>query len=168
MRYLLIAHLCYYEIVARKPKMNNQPEQTPPDNSMPPWIAQALHERAQAEAGQPQPPDEFSSAAGFVDQVREHASDVAREIAADQAEEYEVAVLNLMRRTGDDPELANSLRDFVSALQSKSFFGDGSDRPLGPDKVADLVDFLGDATRRLRGQSKKGDYAGWNIVRPGE
>ena len=57
------------------------------------------------------------------DKLREEATPLQRNTAETQAAHYEAILLNLMKRTGDDVDLVNSLNGFIGALDNKAAFG---------------------------------------------
>lgn len=110
-------------------------------------------------------PEGSSASNSFLDALRENSSQLERETAEWQSKTYEQSLLLLMRRSGDNVELINSMRDFVAALANRAMFGD-SDEPLRSGQQADLVDFFTDASNRLDGRDAQGQHTGWSILLP--
>ena len=136
------------------------PEKQSPDQA-PSWMqSQRVLRQATDE------PNPNARAAGK-EFASEQCTDFERAIARQQADMYETAVLQLMRRSGDNPELVNSLAGFVRVLTNRSYFGE-DDMPLRAGMQTDLIAFLQDATNRLDGRSAQGQSTGWTIVRPGD
>jgi hypothetical protein len=98
----------------------------------------------------------------ITESTRNGASDLQRETAAKQSEYWERAVLTAMQRSGDNIELVNAMRDFATALEHRTIFGD-PEQPLSPSQQADLVGFLGSATAKLSGIDESGQHTGWHI-----
>ncbi len=79
---------------------------------------------------------------------RSQASEVERKTGDIQATKYETALLRLLRRTNDNPKIANALNAFVDALEAKSTYG-ASDKPLTTACEQELGDFLTKAAEEL-------------------
>lgn len=84
-----------------------------------------------------------------VEHLREYASELQREVAKQQAEIYEAALLRLMERTGDNLELVNNLRDFINALEHRANFGYSED-PIGKSSQENLAKFFEEVAKALR------------------
>lgn len=101
----------------------------------------------------PQDPKEYSQEKSpyleLRDIERENATEMQKEIADIQEAKYAAALYELMRRTGNNPELINNLNAFLDALKHQAGFGD-SESPIHPAKVKDLSDFMAEKAEELR------------------
>lgn len=70
-------------------------------------------------------------------------------VAEAQSAKYEVALKRLMERSDDNVELVNSLRDFIGAIDVKSFFGN-SDELMPEGYVNRLSEFFKQKTEELK------------------
>jgi hypothetical protein len=77
----------------------------------------------------------------ILDSLRETTPEAERGVAERQAEQYERALLRLMRRTDSNPELVNAMRDFVAALEWHSTHDDETEQ-LTPDRLERLTNFF--------------------------
>ena len=84
----------------------------------------------------------------FINKKRESATELQRDVAQKQAEMLELALYNIMQRTGNNPDIVNGLRDFIRELDIKGAYG-ASDKLLAPNLQEKLADFLRETVERL-------------------
>ncbi len=76
-------------------------------------------------------------------------TELRKSVSEKQADIYAEAVVKLMERTNDNPELVNALRDFVKELGIKSWRG-GADQSLSEGYVGRLTEFFKEKTEELK------------------
>ena len=79
---------------------------------------------------------------------RQAATELQRKVAEAQGARFEMSVLLLMRRSKDNIELVDAMRDFLNALENRSMFGQ-EDEPLGKTNVRALTDFFEEAKEKM-------------------
>ena len=83
------------------------------------------------------------------DTSKENATELQNSVAKNQEAKLGIALRQLMDRTGDNPELVNSLNGFLDALEHQAGFGD-SDKQLSEARAEDLAKFLEETAKALR------------------
>lgn len=83
------------------------------------------------------------------DAARAGATELQCEVAKAQGEKWEVAMIRVMQRTGDNPELTNAMNGFLSALTNAAAYGT-SDQPLNAERQRLMKTFFEDAAERLQ------------------
>ena len=85
--------------------------------------------------------------------ARNAATETERNIMEAQSAKYEFILKTLMDRTQENGqlngELINALNQFIDALSHQATFGE-PEKPLGKQRVEELVEFLNEKTQELR------------------
>jgi hypothetical protein len=105
-----------------------------------------------------------------VELARQNSTKLERGVEEIQSAKYGAALLRLMKESGDNPEIVNSLNQFLDALDHQSRFGNEF-KPLSPARQGEIATFIGEAAKALRwtvGQSGrppdlKVDLSKWEI-----
>jgi hypothetical protein len=83
------------------------------------------------------------------DIYREHSNELEKNIAEVQGAKLETALLILMKRSDDNPELINNLNALLDALLHQANFGK-SDELLGKGRREELTAWLEEKSEELR------------------
>jgi len=105
--------------------------------------------RQEAETGGDTPEDIHARIDRRLEQSREGATEFQKSIAGHQAKRLEIALLEMMNRTNNNPDIVNKLSEFISGLDHQAQFGDSS-KPVAESRQEDVAKFLSQAGQALR------------------
>lgn len=81
------------------------------------------------------------------DSLKNEASEIERNVAEIQTARYESALLRLMKKTDDNTELVNAMKEFIGRLEHRSMIT--AENKLSPDSTARLVKFFEESSEKL-------------------
>ncbi len=78
-----------------------------------------------------------------------NSNDLERQTSEIQAARYQIALLRMMHRTNDNPNLVNILNNFITALDHQANFG-SSEKNLNDFEISKIIEFFEKSADDLR------------------
>ena len=98
------------------------------------------------EPGEPSFEERKNSTIEIRDQMIEKASDFQQKAVELHGAKYQIAMLRIMEKSGDDVEILNALNKFLDALDARASRGGSGEAFRKPDKFAK---FLNEVAEKL-------------------